>query len=69
MVRSAQNEIHFGCEVPLQDIIEKVEAITRQDILELANDLFDPHQMALTLLGPADDDKKDFEAILYGPNR
>ena len=68
MVRSAQNEIHFGCEVPLQEIIEKVEAVTREDILELANELFDPRQMALTLLGPVDGDKKEFEAILFDPD-
>jgi predicted Zn-dependent peptidase len=69
MVRSAQNEIHFGCEIPLQEIIEKVEAVTQDDILELANDLFHPRQMALTLLGPVDGDKKEFEAILFDPNR
>jgi predicted Zn-dependent peptidase len=69
MVRSAQNEIHFGCEIPLQEIIEKVEAVTRDDILELANDLFHPRQMALTLLGPANSDKKYFEEILFNPNR
>lgn len=69
MVRSAQNEIHFGCDIPLQEIVEKVEAVTREDILELANELFDPHQMALTLLGPAEGDKKEFEAILFDPSR
>ncbi len=69
MVRCAQNEIHFGCEMPLQKIIEKVEAVTRDDILELANNLLDPRQMALTLLGPADNDKKEFEEILFNPNR
>jgi predicted Zn-dependent peptidase len=69
MVRSAQNEIHFGCEIPLQEIIEKVEAVTQDDILELANDLFHPRQMALTLLGPAHGDKKDFEEILFDPTR
>ena len=69
MVRSAQNEIHFGCEIPLQKIIESVEAITQDDILELANDLFHPRQMALTLLGPANNDKKEFEEILFDTNR
>jgi predicted Zn-dependent peptidase len=68
MVRSAQNEIHFGCEIPLQKIIEKVEAVTREDILALANDLFHPRQMALTLLGPVSSDKKDFEEILLNLN-
>jgi len=65
MVRSAQNEIHFGCEIPLQEIIDKVEVVTQDDILELANDLFHPHLMALTLLGPVNSDKKDFEEILF----
>ena len=69
MVRSAQNEIHFGCEIPLQKIIENVEAVTRDDILELANDLFHPRQMALTLLGPVNNDKNEFEEILFDTNR
>jgi len=69
MVRSAQNEIHFGCEIPLQKIIENVEAVTRDDILELANDLFHPRQMALTLLGPLNNDKNEFEEILFDTNR
>jgi len=69
MVRSAQNEIHFGCEIPLQEIIEKVEAVTRADILELANDLFHPRRMALTLLGPVKNNKEEIEAILFDPNR
>ena len=69
MVRSAQNEIHFGCEIPLKKIIEKVEAVTRDDIFELANHLFHPRQMALTLLGPVNNDKKEFEEILFDPNR
>jgi predicted Zn-dependent peptidase len=67
MVRSAQNEIHFGCDIPLQKIIENVEAVTRDDILELANELFHPRQMALTLLGPVNNDKKEFEEILFEP--
>jgi predicted Zn-dependent peptidase len=53
----------------LQEIIEKVEAVTRDDILELANDLFHPRQMALTLLGPVNNDKKEFEEILFDPDR
>ena len=65
MVRSAQNEIHFGDEVALQEVIEKIEAVTPQDIQDLANDLFERNQMTLTLLGPLDTEKKAFEEILY----
>ena len=68
MVRSAQNEIHFGCEIPLKKIIANVEKVTQDDILELANDLFNPHRMALTLLGPENHDKKEFEKIMFKNN-
>jgi predicted Zn-dependent peptidase len=65
MVRTAQNEIHFGCDIPLQAIIEKIEVVTDNEILELANTLFNNNQTALTLLGSVDDDKKEFEEILF----
>ena len=65
MVRCAQNEIHFGNEVALRDVIEKIEAITPQEIQDLANHLFDRSQMTLTLLGPLDSEKEAFEQILY----
>jgi predicted Zn-dependent peptidase len=69
MVRSAQNEIHFGDDIALQTIIDKVEAITADNIQDLANKLFNRQQMTLTLLGPLDADKKEFEEILFGYNR
>jgi len=65
MVRSAQNEIHFGDDIALQSIIAKVEAVSADDIRDLANELFNRRQMTLTLLGPLDGDPKEFEAILY----
>jgi predicted Zn-dependent peptidase len=65
MVRSAQNEIHFGKEITLQTIIEKIEAVTSDEILNLANELFNRNEMTLTLLGPMDAEKKEFEELLY----
>ncbi len=65
MVRCAQNEIHFGDDIALQTIIEKIEAITPDDILDLANELFERNLMTLTLLGPVGEEKKEFEEILF----
>ena len=65
MVRSAQNEIHFGDDIALEAIIEKVEAVTADEIRDLANELFNRNQMTLTSLGPLDADQKEFEEILY----
>jgi predicted Zn-dependent peptidase len=65
MVRNAQNELHFGRDIALQTIIEKIEEVTAEDIIELANELIDTHQIALTLLGPVNGDKTEFEEILF----
>ena len=64
MVRSAQNELHFGEDITLQTIIENIEAVSADEIRDLANTLFSRDQMALTLLGPVDGDRKQFEEIL-----
>jgi predicted Zn-dependent peptidase len=64
MVRSAQNEIHFNRDIPLQEVIEKVESVTAADILDLAQNIFESNQTVLTVLGPVQD-KKPFENLLY----
>jgi predicted Zn-dependent peptidase len=63
MVRLAQNEIHFGKYVPLEEVLDKIEAVTVEDILSLARELFEPEQIALTTLGPVKD-RLAFEEIL-----
>ncbi len=55
MVRLAQNEIHFEEFIPLETIVEKVDAVTSEDIRNLAGELFSSDQLALTLLGPITD--------------
>ena len=63
MVRNAQNEIHFNCDIPLQEVIEQVESVTVDDIVELSRSLFEQNNMALTLLGSVKE-KKLFEDLL-----
>jgi len=52
MVRLAQNEMHYGRQIPLDDVIHKIMAITPEEIRSLAAELLDPEHMALTILGP-----------------
>jgi predicted Zn-dependent peptidase len=63
MVRMAQNETHFGRFIPLKEVINNIEAVTEDDILELAESLFQNNRFALTVLGPVDD-KHLFDDIL-----
>ncbi len=55
MVRMAQNETHYGRYIPLEDVVNNIEAVTENDIRNLAESLFSPHRFALTLLGPVTD--------------
>ena len=63
MVRGAQNEIIFNRDIPLQEVIDKVESVTAEEILDLAEHLFEKEKMVLTTLGPVQDNKP-FEDIL-----
>jgi len=63
MIRLAQNEIHLKRYIPLQEIIDKIESVTEDEILDLAKSLFQKDQLALTMLGPVDDEKS-FKNIL-----
>jgi predicted Zn-dependent peptidase len=64
MVRTAQNEIHFGRNITLDEVLEKVESVTAAEIMDLARELFRNDQMVLTMLGPVKE-KKAFENILH----
>ena len=66
MVRLAQNEINFGYHIPLQDVVDKIEAIRSSDIIDLAKTLFRSDQYALTTLGPINE-KAAFERLLLDP--
>ncbi len=62
MVRLAQNEMHFQRQVPLQEVVEKIDAVTTDDIQDIADRLFSNSKTSLTVLGPTKD-KKDYENI------
>ena len=39
MIRMAQSELYFGRVVPIDEVIKRVDAFTREDIIEIANEL------------------------------
>jgi predicted Zn-dependent peptidase len=63
MVRLAQNETHFGQYIPLKEIANNIDSVTQDDILDLAESLFQKTGFALTILGPVPHDN-DFNDIL-----
>ena len=63
MVRLAQNEINFGRHVPLQEVVERIESVTPEEITDLAATLLQDDQIALTCLGPITEDSAFKQAL------
>ena len=63
MVRLAQNEMHFERHIPLQEIVQNIEAVTPDDIQDIADGLFENTKSSLTVLGQIQD-KTAYENIL-----
>ncbi|HXF76878.1 MAG TPA: pitrilysin family protein [Methylomirabilota bacterium] len=51
MSHIARNEIYFGTFVTTEEICARVRAVSRDDVVQLANELFRADAMAVTLLG------------------
>ena len=56
MTRIAHNEINLGRYVSLKEVEDKVEKVTAEDVLELAQHIFQKESVSLTLLGPVDEE-------------
>jgi len=56
MMRLAKNEIYFGHYIPLEEIVTGLLAVTREEIQDLAQELFNPQNWGLALLGPVGED-------------
>jgi predicted Zn-dependent peptidase len=52
MVRLAQNQFYFDRHIPIQAVMDQLDAVTSGDLLELASDLWGQGCPAITLLGP-----------------
>ncbi len=54
MSQLARQEIYFGHQVTVDDTLRSVERVTLEDVQRVARDLFQPGQVAATVLGRVD---------------
>ena len=54
MSNLARQEMYFDRFLGLDEIIERIEAVTKEDLLEMANDFFKTEAIAVTVLGNLD---------------
>ncbi len=52
MSRLAKNEICFGRDVPPEDVTACIDAVTPEDVQELARELFNPNTISIAAIGP-----------------
>lgn len=54
MMRNARNEINHGREIPVEETLGKINAVTNTQITEMARKLFSEEMVATTAIGPAE---------------
>jgi predicted Zn-dependent peptidase len=64
MVRTAQNEILYGRDIPMEELLANVESVSAEDIRRMAESVSHRDRMVLTLLGPVDTPRQAFESCL-----
>ena len=52
MARLARNEITYGRSVPPEEVVERIDAVGREEIRDLAGEMFRPEAMTIAALGP-----------------
>lgn len=53
MMRMSRNELFHGREIPIEETIGKIEAVTNEKIVGLAQRILDPEKINITAIGPA----------------
>jgi predicted Zn-dependent peptidase len=65
MSHIAKDEIYFGKAMSLEDIIQGVRSVSRNDVVDLAASILRPDAVALTLLGDVEKKKLDLGAAFH----
>jgi predicted Zn-dependent peptidase len=64
MSRLARHEITFGRQVPIDEVLERIEAVTRDDVVRVASEIFGAERLALAALGDVAGIAIDREALV-----
>lgn len=53
MMRNARNEIQYGHQFSERELIRRIDAVTLDDVHEIADELLDPDRLSVVSLGPS----------------
>ena len=52
MMRMSRNEMNHGREIPIEETLEKIEAVTNNDVIELSRRILPDDKISTTAIGP-----------------
>lgn len=52
MMRMSRNELHHGRDIPVEETLAKIEAVTNEGVVELAQRILTPELVSTTSIGP-----------------
>ncbi len=52
MMRMSKNELHHGRDIPVEETVSKINAVTNSQLIELARRILDPSLISTTAIGP-----------------
>lgn len=52
MMRMSKNELHHGRDIPIDETLSKIEAVTNEQVISLARRVLDPQNVSTTAIGP-----------------
>jgi predicted Zn-dependent peptidase len=55
MANIARQELYYGGYITLDEVAARIDAVTREDVVEVARELFQSNRIAVTVLGPRQD--------------
>ena len=55
MMRLGRQMLYFGRPIPIEDILHRIEAVTEEEVLAIASQLFQKHPFAAAFVGPMDE--------------
>ena len=54
MIRMAQSEFYYNRIIPMEEIIKKIDGVTREQIIDIANELLDEKTMLKVIIKSKD---------------
>lgn len=54
MIRLGTSELYFNELIPIDTIVENINSVTRDEVLEMAEELFDENRLVTVIIQPSD---------------